>query len=75
MTHTAKGNAKLVASLAFPMTADRRVDLIVTEKAVIQPTEEGLLLKELGPGCTLDEVLSLTDSTLIIPDNLPHMQI
>ena len=75
MTHNAKGKAKVVASLAFPMTADRRVDLIVTEKAVIQPTKNGLLLKELGPGCTLKEVISLTDATLIIPDDLPHMQI
>lgn len=75
MTHTAKGQPKVVASLAFPMTGERRVDLIVTEKAVIQPTENGLLLKELGPGCTLDEVISLTGATLIIPNDLPHMQI
>lgn len=44
MTHATKGNAKIVASLAFPMTADRRVDLIVTEKAVIQPTKDNVLL-------------------------------
>ena len=75
MTHTAKGKAKIVKSLDFPMTADRQVDLIVTEKAVIQPSEHGLLLRELRADCTIAEIVKLTEAELIIPDSVSTMNI
>jgi len=70
MTHTAKGTPKIVKKCSLPLTSIRRVDLIVTELAVIQPTNEGLLLKEIAKETTLDEVLSLTEAKLIISDEL-----
>ncbi|WP_126993375.1 3-oxoacid CoA-transferase subunit B [Thermosipho globiformans] len=70
MTHTAKGTPKIVKKCSLPLTSIRRVDLIVTELAVIQPTDEGLLLKEIAKETTLDEVLSLTEAKLIISDDL-----
>lgn len=75
MTHSAKNKAKIVKSLQFPRTSDRRVDLIVTEKAVIQPTDEGLVLKELHPDSSIDEVLALTEAKLIVPESPVAMQI
>ena len=51
MVHTAKGAHKIVERCTLPLTATRRVSLIVTEMAVIKPTEAGLVLKERGPGC------------------------
>src|SRR3954463_2367479 len=49
MTHTVKGKPKIVQHCSLPLTAARRVSLIVTELAVIEPTADGLLLKEFAP--------------------------
>ncbi|MEL6818247.1 MAG: 3-oxoacid CoA-transferase subunit B [Pseudomonadota bacterium] len=73
MTHTAKGNAKIVPACTLPLTATRRVDLIVTEMAVIKPTQEGLKLLEVGPGFSVDEVVSATEAALIVDGEVPEM--
>ena len=46
MVHTAKGNPKIVPECNLPLTALRRVSLIVTEMAVIEPTSDGLVLRD-----------------------------
>ena len=51
------------------------MSLVVTELAVIEPTAQGLVLKELAPGVTVETVLAATEATLIIPDNVPEMQL
>jgi acetate CoA/acetoacetate CoA-transferase beta subunit len=51
------------------------VSLIVTEIAVIEPTKEGLLLKELAPGWTAEEVQRLTEPKLILADDLKEMEL
>jgi acetate CoA/acetoacetate CoA-transferase beta subunit len=75
MTHTARGMPKIVEACTLPLTSQRRVDLIVTELAVIEPVAEGLLLKELAPGVDLDTVLRSTGAKLLIPDQVPTMRI
>jgi acetate CoA/acetoacetate CoA-transferase beta subunit len=75
MTHLAKGEAKLVKRCSLPITALRRVDLVVTELAVIEPTGEGLVLKEVAPGVTPDHVISATKASLIVPKRVPEMPI
>jgi len=75
MTHTAKGRPKLVKRCILPLTSVRPVDLVVTDLAVIEPTEDGLLLKEVAPGVTVDQVLEQTEAKLIIPDNVSEMPI
>ncbi|WGS65334.1 3-oxoacid CoA-transferase subunit B [Marinitoga aeolica] len=75
MTHTAKGKPKIVKKCNLPLTSSRRIDLIVTEFAVIEPNDEGLLLKEISPDITLDELKEITDAELIIPENLKTMEI
>jgi acetate CoA/acetoacetate CoA-transferase beta subunit len=75
MTHTAKGTPKIVETLTLPLTSERRVDLIVTELAVIMPTDQGLLLKELAPGVSIEQVLAATGTQLIVPPDVPTMKL
>src|SRR5208283_1635597 len=49
MTHTAKGKSKILKKCTLPLTSARRISLIVTELAVIEPTDEGLVLREVAP--------------------------
>ena len=70
MTHTAKGSVKILKKCSLPLTAVGQVNLIITELAVIEVTPEGLLLKELAPGVTLETVQEQTEAELIVPDNL-----
>lgn len=73
MQHAARGRSKIVPRCTLPLTSVRRVDLIVTELAVLRPVEEGLLLLERAPGVTVQEVLVQTDAALVVPDRVPEM--
>jgi acetate CoA/acetoacetate CoA-transferase beta subunit len=73
MVHTAKGSHKIVPRCSLPLTATRRVSLIVTEMAVIVPTEEGLVLRERGPGVTVREIEEATGAHLIVEGDPPEM--
>jgi len=73
MQHTAKGIHKIVEQCSLPLTATRPVSLIVTELAVIEPTTAGLVLKELVPGVTVDDVIAATGARLIISDDIHEM--
>jgi acetate CoA/acetoacetate CoA-transferase beta subunit len=75
MTHTAKGRSKILRKCTLPLTAIRPVSLVVTELAVIEPTAKGLVLKERAPGVKVETVLAATEATLIVPDNVPEMQL
>ncbi|GAB1361317.1 3-oxoacid CoA-transferase subunit B [Rhodobacter sp.] len=75
MQHSAKGAAKIVPECTLPLTSARRVDLIITELAVIEPTDAGLILRETGPGVSLDEIRAQTTAELIIADDLKEMQL
>jgi acetate CoA/acetoacetate CoA-transferase beta subunit len=75
MTHTAKGKSKIVGKCMLPLTSIRRVDLIVTELAVIEPTAEGLVLRELAPGVTREQVIASTGASLIVRDEILEMPV
>lgn len=75
MTHTAKGAPKIVPKCKLPLTSVRRIDLIVTELAVIEPTAEGLVLREVAPGVTVEQVVAATGAKLIIPEHVPTMPV
>lgn len=73
MQHAAKGTAKIVPELTLPPTAARPVSLVVTDLAVIEPTPEGLVLRERAPGVSVEQILALTTAPLILPDLVPEM--
>lgn len=73
MTHTVKGAAKVVKRCTLPLTSIRRVDLIVTEMAVIEPTDDGLVLRETAPGVTVEQVVQATEAQLHVPDAVATM--
>jgi len=75
MTHTAKGESKIKKKCTLPLTSVRPVGLIVTELAVMEPTDKGLVLREVAPGVTKEQVIAATEATLIVPENVPTMPI
>jgi len=72
MEHATKENkAKIVKKCALPLTGVEVVDHIVTELAVIDVTPEGLVLRELAPDATVEQVQSVTEPKLIVPAGGP----
>lgn len=63
---TKKGESKILKKCTLPLTAAGEVDYIVTEMGVMHHTSEGLVLEELAPGVTVEDVLAKTDAELII---------
>ena len=70
MIHTQKGKAKILKQCTLPLTAKEQVDIIITEMALIRVTKEGLVLEELGPEATVEDVVAATDANLIVSPNL-----
>lgn len=75
-THTTKNKApKILKKCTLPLTAVSKVSMIITELAVIEVTDKGLLLTEISNTTTVEEVQSLTEATLIVSPNLKTMEI
>jgi len=76
MTHTNKdGGPKIVKKLDYPVTALNCVSTIFTDMAVIEVTRAGLVLKEIAPGFTIEEVQQATEPKLILSPNLKEIAI
>lgn len=75
MQHTGKGKPKILKKCKLPLTAKSQVNLIVTELCVIEVTAEGLVLNEIHKDTTIDEIKSVTEAHLIIPDDIKIMDV
>jgi 3-oxoacid CoA-transferase B subunit len=73
--NTREGKPRIVKECTYPLTRKECVDLVVTDLAVIEVTSEGLLLKEVAPGWTAEEVQALTGPRLIIAPDLKEMEL
>src|SRR5438067_9454625 len=75
MEHTTRdGQPKILKKCSLPLTGVRVVDTIVTEMAYIRVTPTGLVLEEIAPGLTADDVQAVTEPTLILSPELKTMQ-
>ena len=70
---TKKGAAKILPKCTLPITGRNVVDIIVTELAVIQVTRQGLVLEEIAPDTTVEEVVKATAALLIVKQPVKTM--
>jgi 3-oxoacid CoA-transferase B subunit len=76
MEHTTKnGEPRIVRECSYPLTAVRAVDLIITNLAAIEVTPEGLVLTEVAPGVTPEEVYAATEPRLTPAKDLREMEL
>jgi 3-oxoacid CoA-transferase subunit B len=72
---TPNGALKILTECTYPITAPRCVSLIVTDIAVMNVSEIGLVLEEVAPGWTAEEVQALTEPKLIVAEGIKEMQL
>ena len=74
--HTTRGGLpKIVRECTYPVTGLRCVDLIVTDLAVIEVTPGGLMLREVAPGYTADEIQAITEPRLEVAADLKDVSL
>lgn len=75
MEHTSRGEIKIVKKCDLPLTGYGEVDLIVTERCVfeIQKDGKGLLLTEINPEFTIEDIKAATDANFTVSPSLKNM--
>ena len=75
MEHTAKGQAKIMKKCTLPLTAKGQVNLIVTEMCVIEVNADGLLVTEIHPEFSKEDVMAATEAMLHFSENIKPMNV
>lgn len=76
MEHTTRdGASKIVKQCSYPLTGIECTDTIVTDLAVIDVLPEGLVLRELAPGWSPEEVQAATEASLLVRGQVPEMRL
>ena len=76
MEHTdSQGQPKVVEQCTYPLTGKECVSLVVTDVAVMSVTAKGLLLREVAPGWTADDVQKITEARLALAHDLKEIEL
>lgn len=76
MEHTTKdGELKILKKCNYELTGKECVNMIVTDMAVIDVTKDGLVLKEIAPGLTVEEVQAATEPRLLVAQDLKVIEL
>ena len=76
MEHTTRdGQPKVLRRCTLPLTGSACVNLVITDVAVMEVTPEGLLLREVAPGWTAQDVQDITEAPLIVASDLREVQL
>ena len=74
MQHTLRdGTPRVLQRCTLPVTARGVVKLLVTDLALFEVTEEGLLMREIAPGYNPEEVQAMTEARIVVSENLKEM--
>jgi acyl CoA:acetate/3-ketoacid CoA transferase beta subunit len=75
MEHTTlNGEMKILKKCIYPLTAKGVVKKIFTDLAVLEVTPKGLVLKEIAPGLSAEEIQSVTEPELIVTPDLKEIE-
>lgn len=75
MEHVAKGGkAKIVKKCTLPLTGKKVVSKIITDLCVMEIENQSLVLKEIAPGVTLDEIKKVTEAEFQVASDLKEMK-
>lgn len=75
MEHTAKGQAKIMKKCTLPLTAKGQVNMIVTEMCVIEVNADGLLVTEIHPEFSKEDIIAATEAMLHFSENFKPMNV
>ena len=75
MEHTQKGNPKILKECTLPLTAAGQVNMIITEMGVMDITPEGIVVREIHPEFTFEQMQEATEAKLILDPNWKPMDI
>lgn len=72
---TKKGEKKILDECSLPLTGVRCVNRIITDYSVIDVTDEGLVLREIAPGTSIEQVQELTGPRLVVRGDIPTIAV
>ena len=76
MEHTNKqGQSKILKKCTLPLTGRRVVTTVVTQLAYMQVTPEGLVLREVAPGVSTDDVRAATEASFLVANDVKCMEL
>ena len=75
MEHTSKGETKILKKCNLPLTAYREVDVIITERCVFKVTSTGLLLTDINPMFTVEDIKNSVEADFEVSKNLQYMEV